>query len=264
MKILIIGASGYLGSFLCQKLKSNYAVVGTCNKNNTSDFIPLNLLLPSIEKLDLNKINPQIIIWCVKDLEHEEQISAFGLDYILKTMSPNTRFIYMSTMLGVGKNQKEDTIIIKRKRNEYLSPYFNGKIEGEKLVSKLKNYVIVRTGSIYGYDIKNQPDYRAKEIVKYEYQNKPFVRNSNLFNSFIHIEDLSNFILELLESDFKGIINVSGNNPVNYFDFYKHIAFLNNFNDKNIVPEKLDKTVVNSLDNSLRVKIFKTKVREIV
>ena len=151
MNLLIIGASGYLGNTIYKKIReySNDNIYGTCNNSSNHELLQINVL----DKLDIDKIlslKPDIIIWSIMDTEKEMLLSEIGLNSIVDNISKDVRFIYVSTTVGEGKDQSEDVIPHKRKPDEYLHEYINGKIEGENIVRNHLNHVIVRPGSIYG------------------------------------------------------------------------------------------------------------------
>lgn len=61
MRIVILGASGLLGSTLMPKLKSKYSKVYSVGRSHENDFICNAVNYPALEKI-LNEINPDIII----------------------------------------------------------------------------------------------------------------------------------------------------------------------------------------------------------
>lgn len=264
-KHIVIGASGYLGNTVYKKLADNCSetVHGTCCHNGTPDLIKLNLT----DKSGIHKIidlKPDTIIWCACDLENEMNLAYTGLQELIKDIPDHIRFIYISTMVGIGKNQRENVIPRKRSEGEYLNNYINGKIEGEHIVRRHKNHVIIRPGSIYGYDFDGNIDRRMKRLLEYLHTEKQYSRTVNLYTSFIQITDLANAIIELANGDFLGTINLSGEKPVSYYEFYKHLARLLNINENIIIADYNQKTIYNTFDNTLRKRVLKTVVNEIV
>lgn len=265
LKVVIIGASGYLGKSLYHKLieLDQYQVLGTCNTNKSDELLTINILkMQDIEKVV--NLRPDIIIWTVMNQELELNISQVGLQKIIELLPNDVRFIYLSTTVGKGKDQTELTKTKFRNENEYLHNYINGKIQGERYVMNLLNFVIVRPGSIYGYGYQNQKDDRMIFLQNMYKKNEIFKRTDNLYASFVYIDDLCNGIIELLESDFIGIINVAGKDPVSHYHFNKHIANLMNINDEFITPEYKDEAIYHNLSSSLRENNLKSHIRDII
>ena len=117
MKVMVIGASGYLGNTIYKKLKmcSNDDIYGTCCKSNSQNIFKINLL----NSIDINKLlecKPDVIIMSIYDFEEEMSLSLIGINEIVNCISQNTRLIYVSTTVGKGKQQVEQ---VSRKPNGY-------------------------------------------------------------------------------------------------------------------------------------------------
>ncbi|MCT4598151.1 MAG: NAD(P)-dependent oxidoreductase [Vallitalea sp.] len=264
MKVLIIGASGYLGNVIYHKLKKNEnnTVYGTCYKSITQDLIQANLL----NKRDIEtlvSLKPDTIIWSINDAEEEMALSQIGVNRLINSISRDVRFIYVSTTIGEGKDQAEDVVPKKRTSDEYLYKYINGKIKGEELVCEHENNVIVRPGSIYGYDTRGNMDSRMKILLELSKTNEKYSRTGNMFTSFVNVEDLAEAIIELTYIDFTGVINISGEEAVSYYDFNKYLAKLININDSFITVDYKQEPIYRNLNNDKRKQVLTTLIREI-
>lgn len=263
MKVLVIGASGYLGNSIYKKLKEcTEDIYGTCCKSCNEEFIQINVL----NKLDIKKmlsIKPDIIIWSILDSEQELLLSQIGLKEIFDNISKEVRFIYISTTVGKGKDQTEKVAPNKRMPNEYLYKYINGKIEGEDIVKNHSNHVIVRPGSIYGYDYNGKMDSRMKNLIEIYKTGKEYSRTANMYASFVNVKDLVDGIIELAYSKFTGIINISGEKPVSHYDFYLHLANLLKIDNSFIIPDYKKEDVYHNLNNDKRKLILNTVIQDI-
>lgn len=264
MRLLIIGASGYLGNTIYKKLKecTNDDICGTCCKSNNHELLQINVL----NKLDIKKLlllKPDIIIWSIMDQEQEILLSQIGVNEIVNNISKDARLIYVSTTVGQGKDQAESVIPHKRLPDEYLSKYINGKIEGESIVQKHHNHVIIRPGSIYGYDYDGRMDSRMKGLREISETDKDYSRTANMYASFVNVKELADAIIELAYSKFTGIINISGETPVSHYDFNIHLARLMNIDDSFIIPEYKDEEVYHNLNNDKRKLLLNTIVEDI-
>lgn len=264
MKVLIIGASGYLGNTIYKKLKeyNKDEVYGTCYNSSNSELLKINVLDKSdVKKLILLK--PDIIIWSIYDTEKEVSLSQIGINEIIKGISQNVRFIYVSTTVGKGKDQTEDVIPNKRKSSEYLPQYINGKIEGESIVEKHANHLIIRPGSIYGYDYDGKMDSRMKGLLEISRTGKKYSRTANMYASFVNVEDLANAVIELAYKDITGIINVSGEKSVSHYDFNLKLAELIGIDSSFIIPDYMPEDMYHNLNNDKRKVLLNTVIRDI-
>ena len=264
MKLLVIGASGYLGNTIYKKLKAgtNDNICGTCCKLSNDELLQINVL----NRLDIKQLlsfKPDIIIWSIMDTEQEMSLSQIGLNEIVNNISKDVRLIYVSTTVGQRKDQTENVIPHKRMPSEYLSKYINGKIEGEGIVKNHPNYVIVRPGSIYGYDYDGKMDSRMKGLSEISETGKNYSRTANLYASFVNVQDLADAIIELAYSNFTGIINISGERPVSHYAFNKYLASLMNIDDSFIVPDYKEEEIYHNLSNDRRKLLLNTTIQDI-
>lgn len=207
--ILLLGGSGTLGSHI---IKSNFF---------------LNLKSPSKKKLNilnkkniedyLNKNEIELIIHCaalarVKECElnktNAHKINVIGtkniVDSILKIKKiekKNIKLIFISTdavYSSIKGNFKE---------TDRLSPYnFYGKtkLQAEKLVQKLDEYIILRTRF---FDKKKIPfNFSA----------------TNIYTSALEVNKLVSYISKLIKKKFHGVINVGGPKISDYKKYKKY------------------------------------------
>lgn len=264
MKIMVMGASGYLGNTVYKKLKLDVSneVYGTCHTANNQELLKIDLM----NKADISetlKYKPDVIIWCVMDSMAEMELSQIGLSEILSSIQSNVRFIYVSTTIGEGKEQTEEVIPRNRMVNEYLFNYINGKIEGEKIVRSHDNHVIVRPGSIYGYDFDGKMDGRMASLLKISKTCETYSRTANMFASFVQVQDLADAIIEITYSDFLGTINVAGEKPVSHYEFNKYLAKLLKIDEKFILPDYRNEAVYHTLNSNKSKQLLKTVIRNI-
>ncbi|MFL0248038.1 NAD-dependent epimerase/dehydratase family protein [Candidatus Clostridium stratigraminis] len=265
MRLLIIGASGYLGNTIYKKIKecTNDEIWGTCCRSSNHEFLQINVL----NRLDIKKLlsfKPDTIIWSIMDTEQEMLLSQIGMNEIVNNISKDVRLIYVSTTVGKGKDQNESVIPHRRRPDEYLSKYINGKIEGEIIAQKHDNYVIVRPGSIYGYDYDGKMDSRMKGLLEISKTGKYYSRTANMYSSFVNVQDLADAIIELAYSKTIGTINISGERPVNHYDFNIFLARLMNISESFIIPDYKEEEIYHNLNNDKRKLLINTIVRDVL
>ena len=160
-KILIVGASGFIGNRLFKKLidNPNYELKGTSLNTQNDIFETLDINNLEQTNILLNKFNPEIIIWCAgnKNLSETEQSlkntinvnfeSIKGIEDYLNKFS-YTHFIFLSSDYifdGVKGNFKV---------NDKANPktfYGISKLMAEQyIIKKFPLFSIVRTSAVIG------------------------------------------------------------------------------------------------------------------
>jgi len=212
MKVLILGASGFVGGTLYKKLKeeTDFWVLGTSYESKrNNEFIKLNAV-DSIEvKTFLEHFKADVIVWCLKGKENE--LIEKGLPNILNNIDKACKFIFMSTnsVFSEGKGEfVEEDIPSYKNSDSDLALYSNAKIDGEKAVKVHENYIIIRSGPIYGQDINGKWDKRVAQLIEELSAGKTVAKSTNLVNTFVEINELSEAIIKLIKADYKGIIHL--------------------------------------------------------
>lgn len=226
MKILILGATGFLGSTLYRRAleDDSLTVVGTSRSlKNEINLMHVDVTdKPSIVQA-IKKSMPDVVIWCLMSMEAEDQLIHVGLKNVLEELESTTKLIFVSTdavfVEGKGSYKELDPTGLLPKEAR-LAVYVNAKHEGERYVMNTHpNHVIIRTGPLYG-DM-NKLDNRTDQIIKNIKDDKPFHAWANVYRSFVNVDDLSNAILELAKNDVTGILHAGPLKKDSYYSFYK-------------------------------------------
>ena len=127
------------------------------------------------------------------------------------------------------------------KENDRLSPYnIYGwtKVEGEKVVKKLKNYMIIRTRF-----------YNKKKIL-FKYS------ATNIYTSSLEVDKLVKYISILIKKRFKGIINVGGKKISDYKKYKKYKKSLKPCDKSKVFNELNFKIATDASLNTSKLKNF--------
>jgi dTDP-4-dehydrorhamnose reductase len=156
MKILITGASGYLGSSLEALFSQNHQVVGTQLTSKNEKFIHLDLTQEDDAVATVSKLQPDVIIHtanlideCATDPMRARSVNIKGTENLLKASEKiGSKFIFISSGAvfdgGKGVFSEKDSVVPS-------SEYGRMKAETEELVRKLSScYLIVRPSLIIG------------------------------------------------------------------------------------------------------------------
>ncbi|MEG3042666.1 MAG: NAD-dependent epimerase/dehydratase family protein [Clostridium sp.] len=230
MKVLVLGASGFLGGHLYKKLKGDgkFQVLGTFNNSsNNEELARVDVTNQDEVQGVMKAFNPDVIIWSLMSTYNEEVMVKSGLNNILRTICKNAKLVFISSnaVFSSGKgNYKETDKPQIRKENDNLALYAMGKIYGEEIVKEMNNYIIVRPGAIYGKDIYGRWDKRIEKFISEIENHKKVIRTKNLYNTFVKVEELASGIIELIKMNYKGIIHLGPQNKESYHSYYRRIS----------------------------------------
>jgi dTDP-4-dehydrorhamnose reductase len=162
MKILITGASSYVGARIYSDLKKKYDVIGTYYSNK---------LFPELKLLDIrdkgqvkalvDSVKPDFIVhvaanpnarWCEANSDQAIAINEDGTKNIVDAANKaNSKVIFISSFAIANQD----------------SVYARTKIESEKIVKKVKaGYVILRPSLIVGFSPNTTNDRPFNRILK--------------------------------------------------------------------------------------------------
>ncbi len=224
LKILILGASGYAGSYIKKVLDEKFNdVFGTYHtlrndyKGNMS-MIPYEL--GDMEGLlnILQKVNPDIVISCLTgDFTKLVLLHTIISEYIKE--KENGRLIFLSSA-NVFDGALE------KAHFEYdvpkaASEYGKFKIQCEKIICGAlgERGIIIRIPEIYG---RNCPRIlKLKEAVKAHIPIKTF---QNLYMNYTTNRQIAEWIAYIIENDLTGIFHVGTKDMSDYAGFQKKLA----------------------------------------
>jgi len=269
MKILILGASGYLGGVVyaqCREL-ADCAVCGTTHTQPAVGLCQLDICDENATRELISSFAPDAVIWCLWSKINEMELTDAGLRPLLALLPPSVRFIYLSTSLSPQDNQNEETppepMSEGSRAGTHLADYVNGKILGEELVRKRPNHVILRPGQIYGFGARGEMDGRMIRVREAVSETGGMVRSANVRISVVHVEDLALSIVELLDSDFTGTLCVASDRPVSYYEFYQYLAAQIGIEPDKIEPEYENRQPGRWFDTAKAKALLRTKFRDI-
>lgn len=247
-KILITGASGYIGSCLFQYLQNDkYKVYGLDKKTNNKKIIRCNLINTSKLKKIINKIKPDIVIHLAAQSLVDETINKKKyyinnvkatkslLEVMNKCSVENIVFSSTAAVYNYKNTKLKETDPIKPKSN-----YAKTKLNCEKQIVKNKkiNSIILRFfnvcsalnynkqfGELHNPETHLIPTvtYKAKFKKKiYIYGNDFKTKDGSCIRDYIHIEDICFSIKSSLNFLFKNkkskIFNIGSSKGFSNFE----------------------------------------------
>lgn len=212
MKALVTGATGFIGSHLCEELiKRGYAV--TCLVRETSNLKWIEDLDLHLVKGDctdreslLNALNGFDYVFHLAGLTKSGSDDAYfstnatGTANLIEAVAQKNpqlnRFVYISTLSAAGPS-KNGTPVDEQAQPSPVSNYGKSKLEGEKAILKYKNILpvtILRPAAVYG---PRDKDF----LVLFKMVKKGvFPDWGKSYYSFLYIDDLIQGIILCAES----------------------------------------------------------------
>ena len=245
-RLLVIGASGLLGSRIMEHARGNFEAVPL----HGAKALHLNSLKlditnqNSVSKL-FNKLKPHTVVHtasetnvdkCEIEKEHAWKVNAEGTRNIAMACGKiNTRLVYISTdyvFNGEKGNYTEED------KPFPINYYGLTKFEGEKQVIKqCENYAILRTSVLYGWHPWKQ-NFATWIIDKLKQQQEITVVEDH-YNTPTLADNIAEMIVEVAKKDLRGLYHASGRERISRYEFAKQIAKSFNLSSELIKPVKM-------------------------
>ena len=221
-KILILGASGFIGNTLYKELLPYFDVYGTyCSLNENmlenQVLFKFNAETDTISIL-LNKIKPNYIISSLRgDFKALYKVHQQIYDYVKTRV--NCCFLFLSTVnVFDGKfafpSYENDTLLAESEYGKY-------KISVERMFYKLpkKKYLILRLPMVLGV---NSP--RVYQLKQASIHNAVFEVFPNLIISITTVDKIAQQIHYIINKKLKGIYHLATNDVIHHSDLFQELA----------------------------------------
>ena len=262
-KVLIIGAGGFVGSYLIKEFKKdNYEVIA-CDINKKENFDD------SIKYFDIDILNKKLVDEIISEtkpnyLINLAAISSVGLSWSIpgKTIEVNVvgtlnildsikEYDPNCKVLLIGSSEEYENKNVPLKENDMVnanSPYGISKVTQENFAKLYKekyglNIVCTRSFNHTGIGQMEQfviPSFckQVAEIDKTNKQGKIYVGNLTAYRDFSDVRDIVKVYKKLLENETKDLIyNVGSGNAYKIEDLLNYIISLSS-QDIEIVIDK--------------------------
>ncbi len=232
MQILVIGGSGFLGTYVTNCcVKMHHTAVGTSTNFQMRvsgliglDISNMNQILQTVESL-----KPDCVINCaaitdVDECERQpkkaELVNSIGPKNLAEiSADTNIRLIQVSTDAifdGKHGSYSEDS------SPNPINTYAKTKLEGERFVSSIaENYAIVRT-NFYGLNPNGKG--LLNWILKSLAEKREITGFEDVVFNPLWAADLAECLLGVAQMSYIGILNCSGNQILSKYEFAKAVA----------------------------------------
>jgi len=198
MKVFITGSGGFIGNYIKKRLEKEYEIIAWSRKDH-------DLTKP----LPMHEIDIIIHIAGGMPFENQEDVLSKNMLVTLnvldfaKKQKKLKHFIYFSTYLVYGEGDSDEDVPCRP-----CGLYSACKFSCEKLLeTACLPLTILRIACVYGKG-QNENCFISK-CIKHVGQDKPLVIYSGN-TSFLHVEDLCDFVNILCRGEPYGILNIVG------------------------------------------------------
>jgi dTDP-4-dehydrorhamnose reductase len=202
MKVLITGASSYVGARIYFDLKKKFDVVGTYHKTRLfKEFVSLDITNRDKVIQTVKMLKPEVIVhvvanpsakWCEENPELAAQINEGGTKNIVDAANLiKAKVIYISSLAAVSQT----------------GIYAKTKLAGEELVKNVKNgFVILRPSLIIGLSPNTTNDRLFNRILKNIDEKVPAIYDTSWKFRPSWLGHISEVIKIIIEKDIKNEI----------------------------------------------------------
>lgn len=277
MRLLVTGASGLLGTPLCElAAKRNYQLYATYSQHPPLHGSPLKLDLTNAQAIveAIEKTEPEAIVHaaaltdvdkCEKEKDLASRINTEATATIAKLCSEHGTFLlYVSTdyVFNGKKGMYKET-----DKPNPINHYGHTKLKGEESVRESKSeYCIVRTSVIYGtVPAVGKTNFALWLLDRLKRKEETKIVTDQ-WNSPTLNTNLAKMILEIIEKRTTGIFHLAGATRLSRFEFAQLLAQTFNLDSAWIKPalsREMPWTSTRPKDSSLDVRkateTFRTK-----
>ena len=250
MRILVIGASGFIGRYLVRRLNQSpeHRVNATWRTrppaSDDNDWHQVELTDSAALERVFHQARPELVIHLaaladVMTAEREPQRAAAvnvaaTSDVARLTELCRARLLFVSTEYvfdGRRGLYRED------EPPNPVTQYGLTKWQAEQEVAKLAtDWSILRTSIVYGWPQPGQRNY-APLLIESLRQAQPWHAPTDVYRTPVYVEHLADAIARIAESaDAKGILHVAGADWLSMYDFARSIARAFNLDQRLVIP----------------------------
>jgi dTDP-4-dehydrorhamnose reductase len=252
-KILVLGASGFLGSRIHHSIGNSYGTFFSYSPVNKFNLYYLNALnLHKFSEL-LKEIRPDVVINCIGFTDVDDCEKFPEKSWIINCNLPfniaeicnvnNVKFVHISTdhYLNIANVKLLETDTI-----DLVNQYSYTKFYAEKMIMKVNQNAIVLRTNFFHFNFKNPTTFLDKLVINSK--NKVITQSySDVRFTPVSTKTLILYLNKLLELDFSGLVNVSSNEVISKYDFHQAVLDCLNISKDSHRPFSIDNIKLRAL-----------------
>ena len=242
-KVLITGASGFIGKFLVDEaLKRDFLIYVAVRKTSKTEHLSKkNIQIVEFDFSDICKLN--LLIYTLPQFDYiihnagltkslkKEQYFEVNCQYtknlieVLKHQNKiPKKFLFISSLAAVGPgDNKSPNPIHLNSTPKPVTSYGKSKLEAEKYIVEKGEipYIIIRPTAVYGPGEKDI--FESIKLINKGFDFQLGLKNQHL--TFIYVKDLATLVLDAMESQqFNKTYFISDGNLYNSFDLGNSVS----------------------------------------
>lgn len=246
MKVLIIGASGLVGSHCSKYFKErNLSVIGTHRNYLSNETYFFDSSLPGcFDFLDSIFFKPDVIIHCgaLTDVDYCEQYEGESFDLTVRSTEMvfeycrlnQIKLVYISTDYvfdGIAGPYLETSKV------NPINVYGNHKLAAEDLVKRLKDSLIVRITNVYGEELRSKNFIAHLIGIIGSGEQKTLRLPFDQFATPIYAGDIAKMIYSLITENKDGVYNLASTDFYSRFQLAQKVkSFYKDSNNLKLEP----------------------------
>lgn len=230
-RVLVLGASGFLGSHLYGRLAGRGgAAAGGVHRPGASGLEPVDLTSRQGAASLVHRLVPAVVVWCARAADPGDEAQLLeGLDGALGALAPRGRLVYVSTdgvLPGTAAPYKEDARPEPLSGTGPLAAYTNAKLAAEeRVLGAGDRHLVVRVGPLYGRGTPGRWDARTETITDAIRQGGTVLRSTRVLRSFSHVGDVACALACLaVRQEVSGVLHLAPDEGLSYHAFAKTVA----------------------------------------
>lgn len=217
-KVLIVGGSGYIGGQIAYN-NPDWDVYDSLLFEKYF-YLPNKFIFGDVR--DTNKLskilkNYDVVIWlagivgdgaCNLNPLLTREVNEYSVKWLVDNY--DGRIVFASTCSVYGAS---DEVLNESSKLNPLSLYAQTKINSEEILSKHKNNIVLRFGTIFGHSLRPRFDLVVNTLTAHAYVNKKIkVFGGDQWRPNVHVKDVAKAVSIAAESDKNGTYNVANEN----------------------------------------------------
>ncbi len=226
-KVLIVGASGFLGTKLNSSLSKGHEVIGTYDRHEKSGLIHLNASDKDEVARVISEVRPDIVIhsagspdldYCEQHPDETENVHHQSVKNLVEACrSIGARVIYISSTYVFGGDKAP------YKETDPVSPineYGKAKARAEQDVLGLPKSSVIRFDFLYGYNGPDLPNGLTEKILG----GQRIEATDKQTRKPLLVDDVAKAIDRIIETNGSGVYHLAGPDNITKYELCMRLA----------------------------------------